>query len=227
MLILDEPTNDLDTDMLAAIEDLLDSWPGTLLVVEPRPLPHRARHRPAVRDPRRARCATCRAASSSTSSCGGSRRMPGAAVPRPRRHVRSRRRRGRHAADRFDRGRGFRDARCARSSTRSTRARGRGAPRRREGALVDRPTAREAAGADRRAAREARAARPGRLRRARGARRRARRARGVRRRARNALARGVGSPRGLKRRACLADRADRVEASVSMAQSARRNCDVL
>ncbi len=28
-----EPTNDLDTDMLAAIEDLLDSWPGTLIVV--------------------------------------------------------------------------------------------------------------------------------------------------------------------------------------------------
>ena len=33
MLILDEPTNDLDTDMLAAMEDLLDSWPGTLIVV--------------------------------------------------------------------------------------------------------------------------------------------------------------------------------------------------
>jgi ABC transport system ATP-binding/permease protein len=33
VLILDEPTNDLDTDMLAVIEDLLDSWPGTLLVV--------------------------------------------------------------------------------------------------------------------------------------------------------------------------------------------------
>ncbi|MFD5226786.1 ABC-F family ATP-binding cassette domain-containing protein [Microbacterium sp. NPDC058342] len=33
VLILDEPTNDMDTDMLAAIEDLLDSWPGTLLVV--------------------------------------------------------------------------------------------------------------------------------------------------------------------------------------------------
>ncbi|MBM7505432.1 ABC-F family ATP-binding cassette domain-containing protein [Agromyces aurantiacus] len=33
VLILDEPTNDLDTDMLAAIEDLLDAWPGTLLVV--------------------------------------------------------------------------------------------------------------------------------------------------------------------------------------------------
>ena len=33
VLILDEPTNDLDTDMLAAIEDLLDVWPGTLIVV--------------------------------------------------------------------------------------------------------------------------------------------------------------------------------------------------
>ncbi|MFE4949917.1 ABC-F family ATP-binding cassette domain-containing protein [Leifsonia sp. NPDC056665] len=33
VLILDEPTNDLDTDMLAAMEDLLDGWPGTLLVV--------------------------------------------------------------------------------------------------------------------------------------------------------------------------------------------------
>ena len=33
VLILDEPTNDMDTDMLAAIEDLLDTWPGTLLVV--------------------------------------------------------------------------------------------------------------------------------------------------------------------------------------------------
>lgn len=32
-VILDEPTNDLDTDMLAALEDLLDSWPGTLIVV--------------------------------------------------------------------------------------------------------------------------------------------------------------------------------------------------
>ena len=33
VLILDEPTNDLDTDMLAALEDVLDSWPGTLIVV--------------------------------------------------------------------------------------------------------------------------------------------------------------------------------------------------
>ncbi|MTD12703.1 ATP-binding cassette domain-containing protein [Nakamurella sp. YIM 132087] len=33
VLVLDEPTNDLDTDTLSALEDLLDSWPGTLLVV--------------------------------------------------------------------------------------------------------------------------------------------------------------------------------------------------
>ena len=33
VLILDEPTNDLDTDMLVAMEDLLDAWPGTLLVI--------------------------------------------------------------------------------------------------------------------------------------------------------------------------------------------------
>ncbi|MDR0514887.1 MAG: ABC-F family ATP-binding cassette domain-containing protein [Coriobacteriaceae bacterium] len=33
VLILDEPGNDMDTDMLAAMEDLLDSWPGTLLLV--------------------------------------------------------------------------------------------------------------------------------------------------------------------------------------------------
>ena len=31
--MLGEPSNDLDTDMLAAMEDLLDTWPGTLLVV--------------------------------------------------------------------------------------------------------------------------------------------------------------------------------------------------
>ncbi len=33
VLVLDEPTNDMDTDILAAMEDLLDSWPGTLIVV--------------------------------------------------------------------------------------------------------------------------------------------------------------------------------------------------
>ena len=33
VLILDEPTNDVDSEMLTALEDLLDSWPGTLIVV--------------------------------------------------------------------------------------------------------------------------------------------------------------------------------------------------
>lgn len=33
VLILDEPGNDLDTDMLALMEDVLDSWPGTLIMV--------------------------------------------------------------------------------------------------------------------------------------------------------------------------------------------------
>lgn len=33
VMILDEPTNDIDTDTLTALEDMLDAWPGTLLVV--------------------------------------------------------------------------------------------------------------------------------------------------------------------------------------------------
>ncbi len=33
VLVLDEPGNDLDTDMLAVVEDLLDTWPGTLIMV--------------------------------------------------------------------------------------------------------------------------------------------------------------------------------------------------
>src|SRR5690606_37148628 len=33
VLVLDVPTNDMDTDMLAAMEDLLDTWPGPLIVV--------------------------------------------------------------------------------------------------------------------------------------------------------------------------------------------------
>lgn len=33
LIILDEPTNDVDAQMLSAMEDLLDSWPGTLIVV--------------------------------------------------------------------------------------------------------------------------------------------------------------------------------------------------
>ncbi|GAA0512813.1 ABC transporter ATP-binding protein [Saccharopolyspora subtropica] len=33
VLVLDEPTNDLDIDTLQQLEDLLDGWPGTLVVV--------------------------------------------------------------------------------------------------------------------------------------------------------------------------------------------------
>ena len=33
VLVLDEPGNDLDTDMMVQVENLLDSWPGTLLLV--------------------------------------------------------------------------------------------------------------------------------------------------------------------------------------------------
>ena len=33
VLILDEPTNDLDIETLTAMEDVLDGWAGTLLVV--------------------------------------------------------------------------------------------------------------------------------------------------------------------------------------------------
>ncbi|MHB8689691.1 MAG: ABC-F family ATP-binding cassette domain-containing protein [Solirubrobacteraceae bacterium] len=33
VLLLDEPTNDLDIDTLTAFEDLLDGWPGTLVIV--------------------------------------------------------------------------------------------------------------------------------------------------------------------------------------------------
>jgi ATP-binding cassette subfamily F protein uup len=32
VLLLDEPTNDLDTDTLASLEDLLDTWPATMVI---------------------------------------------------------------------------------------------------------------------------------------------------------------------------------------------------
>jgi ATP-binding cassette subfamily F protein uup len=33
VLMLDEPTNDLDTETLTVLEDVLDGWPGSLIVV--------------------------------------------------------------------------------------------------------------------------------------------------------------------------------------------------
>ena len=164
VLILDEPTNDLDTDMLAAIEDLLDSWPGTLLVVShDRYLVERVTDRQFaildghLRDLPRGVDQYLELRRQQADAGGG--------APRPRRHVRSRRavprlRRPRWPAQgaASTSGGGCRGIRCPHR---------RGATCRREGALVDRPQAREAAGADRGAAREARAPRPGRLRRAR------------------------------------------------------------
>ncbi len=83
VLILDEPTNDLDTDMLAAIEDLLDSWPGTLIVVshdryflervtdqQYAILDRRLRHLPGGVDEYLARRAAAQSSASSASSAG-------------------------------------------------------------------------------------------------------------------------------------------------------------
>ncbi|MCV7224640.1 ABC-F family ATP-binding cassette domain-containing protein [Mycolicibacterium komossense] len=87
VLVLDEPTNDVDTDMLAATEDLLDSWPGTLIVVshdryllervtdqQYAILDGRLRHLPGGVDEylRLAKAAPASAGSNPTSSGGGS-----------------------------------------------------------------------------------------------------------------------------------------------------------
>ena len=66
VLLLDEPTNDLDIDTLTVIEDYLDGWPGTLIVVT-----HDRYFLERVSDVTYAltgggRCDCCRAASSST-----------------------------------------------------------------------------------------------------------------------------------------------------------------
>ncbi len=108
VLILDEPTNDMDTDMLAAIEDLLDSWSGTLLVVshdryflervtdqQYAILDGRLRHLPggvdeylrlrqaqdaAKRDPARSTATTAGSASAASASTTGGSGLDGAAL---------------------------------------------------------------------------------------------------------------------------------------------------
>ena len=53
LLVLDEPSNDLDIDTLLALEDLLDGWPGHAGGRQPRSVPRRARVRRRLRDRRR------------------------------------------------------------------------------------------------------------------------------------------------------------------------------
>ena len=147
VLILDEPTNDLDTDMLAAMEDLLDSWPGTLLVVshdryliervtdqQYAILDRRLRHLPGgVEEYLELRRQQSDAGGGAASAEASRPIAAGGAAPRP-----------------TPRRRGF-ETSGARAAAPAALA---GAERRdaEKELLVDRPSAREAAGADRGAA---------------------------------------------------------------------------
>ena len=55
VLVLDEPTNDLDIETLTALEDLLDGWAGHAARGVPRPVLHRAGLRHGRRPARRRR----------------------------------------------------------------------------------------------------------------------------------------------------------------------------
>ena len=97
VLLLDEPTNDLDIDTLRALEDLLDGWPGTLVVVShDRYFVERVCddvHAPARRrrraPPARRHRAVPRAAPRRRGRRGASPRPPRApAAPRPARSAR-------------------------------------------------------------------------------------------------------------------------------------------
>ena len=100
VLLLDEPTNDLDIDTLTALEDLLDAWPGTMVVVShDRYFVERVCDNVYALGPT-ARSATCPAASTQYVR-RAARGMPaGAARAEPRRRPRRRRRPAGRAARR-------------------------------------------------------------------------------------------------------------------------------
>ena len=86
VLLLDEPTNDLDIDTLTALEDLLDGWPGTLVVVShDRYFVERVCDNVYALGDERGASATCPAGSSSTSSSAARSWRPAAAAPARRR----------------------------------------------------------------------------------------------------------------------------------------------
>ena len=85
VLVLDEPTNDLDIDTLTALEDLLDGWPGTLARGLPRPLFRRARLRPGGRAARRRPVARPARRRGRIPRLRRARRLPGACGASPRR----------------------------------------------------------------------------------------------------------------------------------------------
>ncbi len=70
VLFLDEPTNDLDIETLTQLEDVLDGWPGSMIVISPRPVLRGAHHRPGLRPARRRRA---------QDAAARHRRVPGAA----------------------------------------------------------------------------------------------------------------------------------------------------
>ena len=196
VLILDEPTNDLDTDMLAAIEDLLDSWPGTLLVVShDRYLIERVTDQQYaildghLRDLPRGVDQYLELRRQATDAAGGA--GPADAGRPTASNAAQAAAAGAGGAGRHDAAASTAGAGAAASAALT------GAERRaaeKEIASIDRRLE-KLAGADRGAARETRAARPGRLRGARRARRRARGTRGIRGRPRDALDRSFRAAR--------------------------------
>ncbi len=86
VLFLDEPTNDLDIETLTQLEDLLDGWPGSLVVISTTASSSSAPRTARTRCSATAPCGCCPAASTSTwSAASGCCSRPPAA-PRALRH---------------------------------------------------------------------------------------------------------------------------------------------